>query len=65
MITNYKKVQKFERELIKKEKVNFIRNFRIADALYHEAIELRIIPLKNPLDGLDIDIKIARVVNSV
>lgn len=65
MITNYKKVQKFERELIKKEKVNVIRNFRIADALYREAIKLRIIPLKNPLDGLDTDIKIARFVNSV
>ena len=65
MITDYKKLQKFEKELIRKEKVNIKKNFRIIDALYREAVELGIIPLKNSLEGLETDIKIAKVVNSV
>jgi len=57
--------QKFEIEFLKKEKVDRIRNFHIVDALYHEAVGLCVIPLKNPLDGIEVDLKVAKVVNSV
>jgi len=57
--------QKFEIEFSKKEKVNMIRNFQIVDALYHEAVALGVLPLKNPLDGIEVDLRIAKVVNSV
>lgn len=49
MIKNYKIVQKFEEELIKKEKVNIIKNFQIMDAMYKEARALGVIPMKDPL----------------
>jgi transcriptional regulator with XRE-family HTH domain len=58
-------LQKFELDFLKKEKVDRVRNFRIAEALYREAVTLGIIPLKDPLDGIEVDLKIARVVNSV
>jgi hypothetical protein len=35
------------------------------DALYKEAVTLGIIPLKNPLDGIEVDLKIAKVINRV
>jgi hypothetical protein len=57
--------QKFEMEFVRKEKVDIVRNFRIVNALYNEAVTLGIIPLKNPLDGIEVDLKIAKVVNSV
>jgi hypothetical protein len=38
---------------------------KIFEGMYKEAVYLNIIPLKDPLDGLDVDIKIARVINSV
>ena len=57
--------QKFEMELVKREKVDIERNFHIVDALYKEAVTLGIIPLKNPLDGIEVDLKIAKVINSV
>lgn len=60
-----KDLQKFEIGFIKREKVNIRRNFHIVDALYREAVTLGILPLKNPLDGIEVDFKIARVVNSV
>jgi transcriptional regulator with XRE-family HTH domain len=56
---------KFELDFLKKEKVDIVRNFQIVEALYKEAVTLGIIPPKNPLDGIDVDLKIAKVVNSV
>jgi hypothetical protein len=56
---------KFELDLLRGEKVDIARNFRIVEALYNEAVTLGIIPLKNPLDGIEVDLKIAKVVNRV
>ena len=56
---------KFELDLLRGEKVDIARNFRIVEALYNEAVTLGIIPLKSPLDGIEVDIKIAKVVNRV
>jgi hypothetical protein len=65
VILNCKKWKLFENNLKKREKVNISNNFKIINALYKEAIELKILPMKNPLEGLDIKIKIAKVVNNV
>lgn len=65
MIKNDNQIQEIERELIKKEKTNLVKNFQLVDAMYQEVVELGIMPMKNPLDGLEIDIKIAEVVNHV
>jgi transcriptional regulator with XRE-family HTH domain len=56
---------KFELDLLRGKKVDIARNFRIVEALYNEAVTLGIIPLKNPLDGIEVDLKIAKVVNRV
>ena len=60
-----RELQKFELDFLREEKVDIVRNFRIVEALYKEAVTLGIIPLKNPLDGIEVDLKIAKVVNSV
>jgi transcriptional regulator with XRE-family HTH domain len=56
---------KFELEFLRKEKTDVVKNFHIVEALYKEAVTLGIIPLKNPLDGIEVDLRIAKVVNSV
>jgi len=56
---------KFELDFLREEKVDIVRNFHIVEALYKEAVILGIIPLKNPLDGIEVDLKIAKVVNRV
>jgi hypothetical protein len=58
-------LQKFEMDILREGKINIVKNFRIVEALYKEAVTLGIIPLKNPLDGIEVDLKIAKVVNSV
>ena len=39
----------FERELIRREKPDLIRNLKIVEALFQEAVELGAFPLKGPL----------------
>jgi hypothetical protein len=60
-----KEFQEFELILLRREKVDVKRNFKIVEALYREAVALGVIPLKDPLDGLDVDLRIAKVINSV
>ena len=65
MIINCREFQNFEKKMIEQENLNIRQKFKIINALYEEAIALGALPLKNPLEGIDIDIKIVRVVNSV
>ncbi len=60
-----KEFREFELTLLRKEKIDIKRNFKIVEALYKEAVALGVIPLRDPLDGLDVDLRIAKVVNSV
>jgi hypothetical protein len=57
--------KEFEKKILKEEKNDFRKNLRIMESLYKEAVALGVFSLKDPLDGLEVDIKIARVINSV
>jgi hypothetical protein len=65
MIRNRAELEKFEKERIRTEKVDLRKNFAILNALYDEAVALGVFPVKDPLEGLDVVLKIARVVNHV
>ncbi len=65
MIKNSKALQQFEHEITKKESVNILRNFRLVEAMHKEAMFLGVFPLKDPLSGIEVDIAIAKVINSV
>ncbi len=56
---------KFELNVLREEKADYERSARIVDALYHEAVALGVFPLRNPLEGIEVDLKVAKVVNSV
>ncbi len=65
MIKNGNKLRSFERELAKKDKADFRANLSLIEAMFAEARALGIFPLKDPLTGIDVDIRIAKAVNSV
>ena len=65
MIRNYKNFEDFENELISKEEADIKKNFFIVEELYKEAVELGAFPLKNPLEDIDTDIRVAKILNSV
>ncbi len=54
-----------ELHFLREEKADIVRNLHIVEALYKEAVTLGIIPVKNPLDGVEVDLRIAKAVNSV
>ena len=60
-----KEFREFETAFLKKERVDFKKNLRIVEALYKEAVALGVMPPKDPLEGVDVDLRIAKVVNCV
>jgi len=65
MVINPEKLRAFEDELLKKEKVDIERNFDLLDALYEESRALGAFSAQNPLEGIEVKIRIARTVNCV
>lgn len=65
MIKNLRLLAELENKLIRMSPANHAENLRIAEALYHEARSLGVFPLKDPLDGIDEDVALARVLNCV
>lgn len=57
--------RKFEDELISKDKVDLAENFLVVEEMYKEAVELGAFPVKNPLEDIEDDIKLAKILNSV
>ncbi len=58
-------LREFERGLISGKVPDPVKNLRIVEAMYEEARHLGVFPLKDPLEGLETDLRIARVVNLV
>jgi hypothetical protein len=65
VIKNGEAVRRLEIEFLWKEKADLLKNIRLVEALYKEAVVLGVFPFKHSLSDLDTVIKIARVVNSV
>lgn len=65
MSIKYNDIEEFEKGFLKKENMDLRKKYSILNGMYYETVALNRIPLKNPLDGLEIDINIARVVNSI
>jgi hypothetical protein len=65
MIKNTSRLKEFEDNTIRRNRPDVRHNLRLIDSLYKEARALSVFPLRDPLSGLEIDIKIAKVINSV
>jgi hypothetical protein len=65
MVKHCEKLQAFEAERIMAEKVDVEQNLRILDALYEEALMLGALPPKDPLEGIEVKIRVAKAVNNV
>ena len=63
MIRAGKRLEKFEREYVLRLGSDFFRNLRIFEGLYEEARKLGTIPSADPLEGIEKDIHLARVLN--
>ena len=65
MIKDSKKLKTFEDNFIRNEgNLSYDQAVRIFTYMWNEAVSLGIFPPKEPLEGIEVDIKIARVLNS-
>jgi len=65
MIRRPELVEAFERELQRRQPLDYQQNLRIAEALYEEARALGVLPLKDPLDGIEAKIRLVKALNSL
>ena len=63
MIKHPELVAVFENELVRTAPADFSRNLKIIEALYCEACLLGAFPLKDPLEGIEVDLRLAQVLN--
>ena len=63
MIRNPAMLNSFEHAMARQDRPDFHRNLRIVESLYLEARALGVFPLKDPLDGIDVDVQLAGVLN--
>ena len=62
---DWRLLHQFELDLVRRRDPDQPQNLRIFEGLYEEARHLGILPLKDPLDGFETDLKVARVINLV
>ena len=63
MVKNKIKLAKFYQKLIQRENISYKKALFIYEALHKEAIALGVINSKNILDGVEVDIKVAKAIN--
>jgi hypothetical protein len=64
MIKNVKLLKDFEDRLIRDEQPNLDRSMKLFSAMWGEAVSLKVLPPRDPLEGIEVDIRIAKALNS-
>lgn len=65
MIQNGHKLEEFQRRLDAEENLSYQEALAIYEMLHKEAVSLGAISSENMLDGLEVDLRIARAINRV
>ena len=64
MIKNRELLEQWEKKYLKAEAPDFFHNLRLFEGLYEEARALGAFPLKDPLEGLEPKIRLAKAINA-
>jgi hypothetical protein len=65
MVRNEAELKAFEDGLVCRDELSLAEKFRILDAMYEEAVQLGVFPERNPLEGIEDDIRLAQLLNHV
>ena len=65
MITNKVMLEEFYNELDRNEKLSHKEALAIFEALHKEAVSLGVINHENMMEGIEVNIRIAKAINSV
>ena len=65
MIKDIKAWEEFERNLIAQTKPDFQKNLKIYQQMLDLAIKFKVFPLKDPLEGIETDINVKKILNGI
>lgn len=65
MIKNRQKLEAFERNLLKTEKLSYRQAMALYESLFQEAVTLGVINNDNILEGVENDIRVAGILNQL
>ncbi len=65
MVKNAKFLQDFEDEQTAKDDMTLEQKLSLLNSLYKYALKLGTLPPDNPLEGIEDDIKLAKIINGV
>ena len=65
MVRNKLKLNKFYQKLIDQEDISYKKALSIYEALHKEAVSLGAINSENILEGLEVDLRIAKAINGL
>jgi hypothetical protein len=63
MIKNRRILDDFEKSQIRKERLTYRKSLKLVESLWKEGMALGVLPPKDPLEGIETDIKLARILN--
>ena len=64
MINDAGALKRFEDSLIRERKLSYPQSLRLFEAMWQEGVALGVLPSKDPLEGIEVDMRISRIVNS-
>jgi len=64
MIRNHHLLEDLEREFLSSEKLPYHKALRLFEAMWKEGVQFGALPPRDPSEGLEVDLTIARVLNS-
>jgi len=65
MIRDSELLTKFEREYLRQDKTDYFDSLRLFEEMWKEGLFLGVLPSKYPLEGIEVDLRIARILNHV
>lgn len=64
MIRNPQLVARMEKEFISKQRLTYDQSMQLYEAMWSEGVRLGVLPPRDRMEGIDVDIRVAEVLNS-
>jgi len=64
MVKNARILEELKRQEIKKQKFSYPCALRLFESMWREAVALGVLPFRDPMEGIETDIKVAQILNS-
>jgi hypothetical protein len=63
MVRDTERLRRFEDELSRSHKADYRESLAVFEALWEHALRLGVLPARNVLEGIDVDVRLAKALN--